>query len=54
MTEIQPTLALGPKAVGIADTAGKVVAPEQSKLAKTRTAQSMTDLVIAISFSRGS
>src|SRR5438132_519105 len=40
ITEIQPTLGLGAKPVGIADAAGKVVAPQQSKLAKNR---SMTD-----------
>src|SRR4030088_2336576 len=53
ITEIQPTLALGAKSVGIADAAGKVAAPEQTKLAETRTAKSMTDFAIAISFSRG-
>src|ERR1700704_5858883 len=51
ITEIQPTLALGAKPVGIAVAVGEVVAPEQSKLAKTRTEQSMTDFAIAISFS---
>src|SRR6478736_5185513 len=54
ITEIQPTLALGAKSVGIADLAGKVVAPEQNRLARTRTEQPMTDFAIAISFSRGS
>src|SRR4030095_9666193 len=53
ITEIQPTLGLGAKPVGIEDEAGKLVAPEQSTLAKTTTAQSLTDFAIAISFSRG-
>jgi hypothetical protein len=49
ITEIQPTLALGAKPVGIADAADKGVALEQNKLAKTRTAQAMRDFAIAIS-----
>src|SRR6266566_2086047 len=53
IAEIQPTLALGAKPVGIADAADKGVAPEQSRLAKTGTAKPMVDFAIAISFSRG-
>jgi hypothetical protein len=45
-------LALGANSVGIAGLAGKLVAPEQSTPVKARTAPSMTDFAIAISFSR--